>query len=74
MTNHRWGLRIARAILLLVTAFLALFQMWGTLFAIGDGDGKVGILQGILLAGTALGILVLPVAAFGAFSTRTDGS
>jgi hypothetical protein len=69
MTSFQpWTFRIARGILLLLTGFLAFAQVEGTLFGIGDGDGKVISWQGILLAVTALGILVLLFAAFGSFS------
>ena len=65
MNLEGWGPSIARAILFLAIAFLVLVQVWGTLFAIGDGGGTVGFLMGSWLAMTCAGILTLTVTAFG---------
>ena len=56
------------ALLLLACAFFAGFDTFWTAFAIGDGDGQIGIAAGALLISTLLGGVGLAIASLGSWT------
>jgi hypothetical protein len=62
--------RLASSLVLAATACEETFQLWGTMFALGEAGGPTSFLDSLLLLITALGILGLAIAALGALTGK----